>query len=212
MADVIATVSPAAVTRTPPGKMTYEEFLARAEDGAWAEWVDGEVIVMSPPSDEHQDLRDFLLMLVRFFAESRRAGVARSAPFQMKLGEDQPGREPDLLFVDNDHRDCMRKTHLDGPAQLAVEIISPESRSRDRGDKFYEYERGGVQEYWLIDPIREQAEFYQRDDRGIYQPARIGDDGIFRSGVLEGLWLNVDWLWQRPLPLVLAVLKEWGIV
>jgi hypothetical protein len=40
----------------------------------------------------------------------------------------------------------------------------------------------------------------------------IGPDRIYRSAVLDGLWLQVDWLWQDPLPPVLNVLREWGLV
>lgn len=95
---------------------------------------------------------------------------------------------------------------------MVVEIISSESRARDRGEKFCEYEQGGVREYWLIDPIRRQAEFHQLGPDGVYRAMPIGTDGIFRSIVLDGLWLRIDWLWGRPLPTLLSVLKEWGLV
>lgn len=195
-----------------PTKMTYEEFLQWADEDTSAEWVDGEVIRLSPASDRHQDLAGFLTALLRFFVEAQRSGVIRSAPFQMKLGPDLPGREPDIIFVSSEHLDRLKKTYLDGPADLAVEIISPESQARDRGDKFYEYAQGGVREYWLIDPIRKQAEFYQLSEAGIYNVAAVGEDGIFRSVVLEGLQLKVEWLWQEPLPLLMSVLREWKLV
>jgi hypothetical protein len=60
--------------------------------------------------------------------------------------------------------------------------------------------------------VRKQAEFYRLGDDGIYQLVTAGEDGIFRSAVLNGLTLKVDWLWQEPLPLLLTVLKEWGLV
>ena len=106
----------------------------------------------------------------------------------------------------------MRNTYLDGPADLAVEIISPESRARDQGDKFYEYEQGGVPEYWLIDPVREQAEFYQRSANGFYLPVAPDAQGRYHSAALPGLWLEVGWLWQTPLPPLLNVLKAWGLI
>ena len=49
---------------------------------------------------------------------------------------------------------------MDGPADVVIEIISTGSRSTDRRTKFAEYEQLGVPEYWLIDPLRRQAEFY----------------------------------------------------
>ena len=52
---------------TPPGKMTYEEFLAWADEDTWAEWVNGEVIILSPASKRHQDLVTFLAASAPFF-------------------------------------------------------------------------------------------------------------------------------------------------
>jgi Uma2 family endonuclease len=197
---------------TPPGRMTYEEFLAWADEDTWAEWVNGEVIILSPASNKHQDLAGFLTALLRHFVETSQLGVVRFAPFQMKTGPDLPGREPDILFIAREHLDRLRDTYLDGPADLVVEIISRDSRARDRGDKFYEYEQGGVREYWLLDYLRRQAEFYQLGADGIYRPAPVGQDGIYHSAVLEGLWLKVEWLWQEPLPPLMSVLREWQMI
>lgn len=168
--------------------------------------------MISPASNEHQDLAGFLTALLRYFVEANRLGVIRFAPFQMKTGPSLPGREPDVIFVANEHRNRLKRTHLDGPADLVIEIISKDSRARDRGEKFYEYEQAGVPEYWLLDYLRKQAEFYSLGDDGFYHSVSADKDGIFRSVVLDGLWLKVDWLWQEPLPPLMTVLKEWGLV
>jgi Uma2 family endonuclease len=201
------------IARTPPpGKMTYEAFLAWADEDTRAEWVDGEVVLLSPSSNRHQMLVVFLVSLFQHFVEAHRLGTVLTAPFQMKTGPDLPGREPDILFIAREHLDRLKNVYLDGPADLVVEIISPDSRGRDRGEKFYEYEQGGVREYWLLDYLRRQAEFYQRGADGIFRLVPVGEDGIYGSAVLEGLWLKVDWLWQEPLPPLLTVLREWQLV
>lgn len=193
-------------------KMTYEEFLAWADEDVWAEWVDGEVIKLSPASKRHQLIAGFIAAIFQFYVEAHKLGVVLTAPFQMKIGPKLSGREPDVLFVATRHLHRLKDTYLDGPADLVVEIISPESRARDRGAKFYEYEQGGVREYWLIDPLRKQAEFYQLGKDKIYRPAPIASDGIYRSAALRGFEMKVDWLWQEPLPPLMSVLKEWGLV
>ena len=106
----------------------------------------------------------------------------------------------------------MKRLYLDGPADLAIEIISPGSRATDRGDKFYEYEQGGVLEYWLLDPERRQAEFYGRGDDGIYRLVPLPEDGLYRSQALPDLWLKVGWLWQPMPPPIMEVLKAWALV
>ena len=200
-----------AVTSSPTPKMTYEEFLAWYDD-SHAEWVDGEVILMTPPSEPHQELAGFLYSLLRHFVEAGQLGRVFIAPFQMKLSFRPSGREPDVLFIARERLDLLTSNYFDGGADMAVEIISPDSRSRDRKDKYDEYEQAGVREYWLLDPIRKQAEFYRLGTDGIYALVTVGDDGIFSSAVLEGLWLKVDWLWQEPLPPLMSVLKDWGLV
>jgi len=192
----------------PPAKpkMTYEEFLAWADEDTLAEWVDGEVVMSSPASSRHQEIVGFLSTVIGMFVRQRELGVAMLAPFQMKLLDS--GREPDLIFVAARHVDRLRNTYLDGPADLAIEVLSPESVSRDRGEKFYEYARGGVPEYWLIDPLRKWAEFYRLGALGLYEPIFSGREGIFHSEAVPGFWLRVEWLWQEPLPGSLRILGE----
>ena len=96
----------------------------------------------------------------------------------------------------------VQEKFFDGAPDLIIEVISDESTSRDRVDKFEEYEEAGVREYWLIDPRpkRQRADFYQLGKDGKYRPVPIDDDGVYRSQVLQGFWFNVNWLWQEPLP------------
>jgi Uma2 family endonuclease len=96
----------------------------------------------------------------------------------------------------------LTKQYLNGPADLVVEVISPESVSRDRGDKFYEYEMSGVAEYWLIDPQREQVEFYQLDEHGHYHLVLGGHSGEYHSREIPDLAIDVSWFWQDPLPVL----------
>jgi Uma2 family endonuclease len=199
---------------TPGGKrrMTYEEFLAWCDEDTLAEWVDGEVVHLSPASRRHQELVGFLWFLLKHYADFHNMGVVLMAPFQMKTGPDLPGREPDILFVARDHLGRLKDTFLAGPADLVVEVVSPESIDRDRGRKFVEYERGGVAEYWLIDPLRQQAEFYHPGPDGRYRLLAAGGHGRYESRVIAGLWLNIEWLWAEPLPSMVDTLRKLGVV
>lgn len=195
---------------TEPPKMTYEEFLAWTDEDTLAEWVNGEVMMTSPANDRHQDISGFLESVLRFFVEVRQLGVVRRAPFQMKLA--QSGREPDLLFVARDHLERLKENYLKGPADLVIEIISSDSVGRDRGEKFYEYEQAGIHEYWLIDPQTKRAEFYELTEAGQYRLIAPDVEGIYRSTVLTGFWLQVEWLWQTPLPPVLDMVRELSLI
>jgi Uma2 family endonuclease len=81
-----------------------------------------------------------------------------------------------------------------------VEIVSEDSRTRDRRDKYFEYETAGVREYWMVDPDNREARFLGLGPNGRYAPLPVDQSGVFRSTVLPGFWLRVEWLWQDPLP------------
>jgi Uma2 family endonuclease len=136
-------------------------------------------------------------------------GEVLVAPVQMKL--ERSGREPDILFIATENRSRLDGRLLNGPADLAIEVVSPDSRKRDYVDKFREYAEAGVREYWIIDSTKDQATFYGLGADGAYRALPV-TDGIFRSEVLTGLWLRVDWLWQEPLPQSMSILKEWGLI
>ncbi len=208
----------------PAGKMTYEEFLNWADSDTYAEWVDGEVVyvhrVMDPATgeilvtvtQEHNLIGQFLMSLIGMFVDLHKLGLVFYEPFQMKTGHDLPGRSPDIIFVANKHRQRLRRTYLDGAADLVVEIVSEESRDRDRREKYREYEQGSVREYWVIDPERRQAEFFVLGENGAFVTALRGAVGRYESTVLPGLWLQVEWLWADSRPTVLDVLRAWGLV
>jgi Uma2 family endonuclease len=189
--------------------MSYEDFLDFCDEDTLAEWVNGKIEMYSPASDAHQDLSDWLTSVLRIYAEVKKLGIVRSAPFQMKTGADLPGREPDIIFLRTENRGMLKETYLDGPADLAIEIVSEESLLRDRGEKFAEYEIGGVKEYWILDPDLKRADFFVlKEER--YERCVEDERGVYHSEVIQGFWIKVAWLWN--LPPVLGVLKELGLI
>jgi Uma2 family endonuclease len=183
-----------------PPLVSWEDFLAWLREDIQAEWVDGEIIKMSPASSAHQRLVRFLSALLQYFVEYHLLGEILPSPFLMRLADRRSGREPDLLFVTTEHADRVRETYLDGPADLVVEVVSLESTIRDRRDKFLEYQAAKIPEYWLLDQPRQEAYFYVLDANGRYQLIALSSDGIYASTMLTGLRLPVEWLWRSPLP------------
>ena len=161
----------------------------------------------SPASFRHEQITKFLHVTMTLFNDVYALGEVIEPPFQMKITKS--GREPDVIFVAKAHLDRIKSTFVDGPADLVVEVISPESARRDRTTKFTEYSDAGIPEYWLIDPVAEEATFYQLDASGQrYQEIALDADGVYHSLALPGFWLRVGWLWEQPLPTAIEALLE----
>jgi Uma2 family endonuclease len=190
--------------------MTYEEYLAWANEDTHAEWVNGEVIIFMPAKDPHQSLLIFLTEVIGLFIRIFDLGRLWTAPFELKLHPDGSSREPDLMFLAKSHLDRVTPDRMVGPPDLIIEVVSDDSVHRDRVDKFDEYEAGGVKEYWIIDnrpTHRQRAQFYQLGTDGQYRLIPLEADGIYRSAVLPDFWLKVDWLWEAE-PDVLRAIAE----
>jgi Uma2 family endonuclease len=128
----------------------------------------------------------------------------------MRLARRPSGRAPDILFLASEHQGRIRGTYVDGPADLVIEVVSPDSEVRDRREKLLEYEAAGISEYWLIDELRREAHFYVLGEDGGYQDTPLSDENAYESTVLPGLRLKVDWLWRDPLPTLDEALAELG--
>lgn len=191
-------------------RMSYEEFLAWANENVHAEWIDGEVFVHMPPKEPHQRIIGFLQALLSLFIELLDLGVVRIAPFEMRPRAGGPAWEPDIIFVADEHLDRLTEDRLNGPADLVVEVVSTDSVQHDRRRKFRAYQEEGIREYWIIDsrPGRERADFYRLDETGQYELFASEDDEKVYSTVLPGFWFRPAWLWQTEPPEVLMAFFE----
>ncbi len=180
--------------------VTVDEFMLQYA-GDHCEWVAGTVIRISPASLRHQLIIDYLSDLLRFYFTFNTTGQRITAPFVMLL-PDVPDRrrEPDIQAILETNPGTLHDTYMEGPADICIEVVSPESKARDHGEKFDEYERGGVPEYWIVDPIRSECRFYRRNADGVYISHTPDNEGDYTTPALPRLKLHVATLWQSDFP------------
>ena len=193
----------------PGRRMTEAEFMGWVRERTRAEWVNGEVIIMSPVNFEHDQLQTWLNRLVSEFVDNHELGRVCSTEFAVRMAHLPSFRLTDLLFVARGREGGFEKARFVGPPDLIVEIVSPDSVERDYDQKFKDYEGGGVKEYWIVDPIRKRVEFHELV-RGKYRLI-TEKKGELHSKVLKGFFIKPAWLWQEPLPKIKTILHEMGI-
>jgi Uma2 family endonuclease len=192
----------------PQRRMSEDEFVAWCfKEDVRAEWVDGEVIVMSPNTVEHVAVFRFLIVVLVGFVESRDLGEVMGSELFVRLPKQRRRRLPDILFVSAARRDFFRKAHFEGAPDMIMEIVSPDSEARDWRDKYQEYEAAGVREYWVIDPMSEHVELYVLSEQQRYE--RVPEsDGWLVSTAVPGFRLKTTWLWPATRPKAIVALKE----
>jgi Uma2 family endonuclease len=190
--------------------MTYEEFLAWADEDTHAEWVDGEVIVFMTPKTRHQDLFSFLFMLLKMYVDLRQLGRVDAEPYTMQILDRKALRKPDIFFVKSEHLDRITTERLEGPADLVIEIVSEDSVARDRREKLAQYAEAGIPEYWIVEGRRGRhgVKLYELQADGFYEEVLPDEDGRLVSRVLPGFWLRPGWLAADPLPSPYRVLRR----
>ncbi len=177
-------------------KWTYADYLTWDDGQRW-EIIDGEAYNMSPaPLICHQRIsRNLALMLLPFFRG--KSCEAFIAPTDVVLDESNVV-QPDLIVV------CDRSTITDrcvqGAPDLVIEILSPSTSTRDRRLKKALYERFGVAEYLIVDPVAESV------DRYLLVDGRYGSPEIFdwseplTLNLFPELILNLWEVFEKELP------------
>ena len=174
--------------------MSFEEFLEWSDEDTHAEWINGKVEFRVSATKPHEILKAILCAILIFFVHKNKLGTVVNSDALMRLTTRPSGRQPDILFLKKSNSERYLKQYLNGPADLVVEIVSPESIERDNVEKFAEYAEAGVEEYWIIDPEAQSAHFYILRNAG-YDAVSLNQNGSYDSAVLQGFSLPVNLLW-----------------
>jgi Uma2 family endonuclease len=181
-----------------PGKRryTYDELAAeKPETNQPCELWDGELVMSPAPSFYHQEIvLRFSHRLYQWVSE-RKLGKVVNGPIDMILS---PHRvmQPDVVFISQERLGIIAKT-INGPVDLAAEIISLGDRNRDRIEKRDLYEQYGIKEYWLIDPEAQTVEVLHLE-KGLYQLFMRATSGqTAASKLLPGFEIAVTSLLEK---------------
>lgn len=193
-------------TATKAHRYTFDDFCVLVKDGQKADLIDGVIYMASPDNFDANQLFMWLGFLLNGVVGKTGEGNIYGSRAAFRLAEHE-SPEPDLAFVRTERLDLVHRGFFDGPPDLAIEIVSPESVERDYDDKRQQYENAGVAEYWIIDELQQTITLLRLGKNGKYREVKTRN-GELHSAVLKGFWLRPEWLWQKPLPSHLTLLQQ----
>ena len=184
-------------TKRPKVRYTYDDYCQLPDDGNRYEVIDGVLYMAPAPHPRHQRILFNLAALFVPFAIGENAlGEAFFAPIDVIFASEDIF-QPDLIFISRDRLHIITDRGLEAAPDLAVEVLSPSTRSRDLNLKRRRYAHFGVPEYWPIDPdsrtiralMLENDHYVERGTHG------IGDELI--TPLIPGLVIPVEQVFER---------------
>lgn len=182
-------------------RCTYADVLTWDESER-IELIYGDPVMMSPPSRSHQEISGALFSKLYNYLLGKKCNVYH-APFGVRLferEEDNPFNvdtfvEPDLTVVCDPSK--LDDAGCKGAPEMVVEILSPSTQRHDRLTKFNLYQRAGVQEYWIVDPVSRTVSVHLLEDGSYHSPAVYTSDSSVPVSVLEDCTIDLTTVFPK---------------
>jgi Uma2 family endonuclease len=177
--------------------VTEEDYFKLPETNRIIELSEGRLIITPSPTTEHQKILGNLYFVIKGYIMAKKLGEVVMSPMDVRLWKGNI-RQPDIVYMSIEHIDRITKQYF-GIPDLVVEMLSESTAKNDKEDKFYEYEKAGIPEYWIVDPETKTIEVFTLEN-GTYTPCPLvrgfgGISGIgetAKSKLLDGFEVSVD--------------------
>jgi len=176
--------------RTVASKMNYDKYCLLPEDGYQYEVFDGELVMTPAPTPKHQEIIVRLTRALDEFVEKNQLGKVYVAPVDI-LFDPYTILQPDVLFVSEARLHIVQEDAIAGAPDLAVEVLSKSTLRKDRVRKLATYSEFGVREYWIVDPVKQTIELYERVGEELRLSNAFSSSDTLESPLLPGFQLPV---------------------
>ncbi len=172
-----------------------QQFYETVAEDQKAEFINGEVIVHSPVKLEHEFASNNLNKLLGAYVTLHDLGYAGHE--KMLITFTRNDYEPDVCFWRQEKAAQFAAAQMRFPVpDFIAEVLSPSTAAIDRGVKLDDYAAHGVQEYWIVDPARQNIEQYVLETTG-YILRQKTNSGLLRSVAVPGFEIPATAVFDR---------------
>ena len=176
------------------GRFVTADELERRPDLRRFELLEGQLVEMSPVGPEHGRVVLQLGSLLHHHLRGRRLGiVGTEIGFKLTSNPDTV-RGPDLAFIRQDRLPSRRYGFVDGPPDLAIEVLSPDDRPGEMRAKIDEYLTRGVPLVVIVDPDERMVTLHPRG--APETTLRDLDDVLDLSFVIDGFRCRLEEIFE----------------
>lgn len=139
-------------------KATVEDY-KKLPEGAPFELIEGHLVKEPSPEYLHQKVSMYLSSEMHQFVKAEDLGEVLAAPIDVYLDQENVF-QPDILFIAKENLSLIEKDGIHGPPDIVIEILSPSNAYHDVSTKLRIYEKYGVKEYFIADPLSKDVTRY----------------------------------------------------
>lgn len=177
-------------------RYTFADLL-QWDDNVRYELYYGVPVALASPSDTHQNISGEIHYQLKNYLRGKKCKVYY-APFDVRLFENKGERpedvdivlQPDLMVVCDENKVDRQGVH--GAPDLVIEILSPASARYDKLIKFNLYQRAGVQEYWIVDPVARSVSVYILENGIYHTPIVYNSASSVPVGILDACQIDLN--------------------
>ena len=165
------------------------EYIYALPDGERAELIDGQIYYMAPPNTRHQRMLNYINTEINMYIRKNNGECeVFPAPFAVFLNDDDMNYvEPDISVICDKNK--ISDKGCQGAPDWVIEIISPSSMAMDYFTKLFQYQKSGVREYWIVDPIKQRVTVYFFE-KELVEEYSFGEE--VPVGIYEGFSIKVE--------------------
>ncbi|BCB95656.1 restriction endonuclease [Dissulfurispira thermophila] len=169
---------------------TYEDY-AKLPEGAPYQLIGGELIMTPSPVPYHQIISRNIGFELLKFNEQKKSGEVIFAPIDVYLSETET-YQPDIIFISNERLNIIGDKKIEAAPDLVIEILSESTAYYDLKHKKRIYEKSGVKEYWIVDPMEKGIEVYENINGEFKIYSQAMEKGRVNSKLLEGFEVKLE--------------------
>jgi Uma2 family endonuclease len=170
-------------------KYTAEDYMM-LEEGSPFQLVENELIMSPSPNSIHQGIVARLSQIILNFLDSSKDDGYIAGSMDVVFDENNVF-QPDVLYVSGERKNEIVKERVEGAPDLTIEILSPSNAYYDLRQKKDVYQKYGVKEYIIVDPIALNFELYILKDGIFHLHQKAEKTEQLHSVILPGLTFDL---------------------
>jgi len=180
---------------TETQKYTYEDY-SKLPEGAPYQLINGELIMSPSPSTYHQKIAINITVILNKYVEKNKLGALLFSPVDVYFNEYET-YQPDIIFISKERKQIIKENRIEGAPDLVIEILSENNAYYDLKHKKNIYEKYGVKEYRIVDPIEKSVEIFENKGKKFVPLESKKEKGEINSKMFKGLKIDTETIFKK---------------